>query len=358
MRKVFTFSLLLFSLNAIAQSKVTEVRPLAPNIYGVWLDQYENKSVIAEFDKFTVLIEFPQNDSVAKDLIAKCSEMFPKKPIKFVLHSHHHPHSISAFDPFLQLTKASLITTKYNFEQIKSKTKDTTALKQRTIIYDSTYTIKDKANEINLFEIFQSKYAVPTKEYNLFYFPKQQSVVSGCLFNKPISYYEVVNARKPALKKIITDNKLAVKQLIPTNTSRANGFVDVCTIEMLDSALVKGIDPYKFCDNFQSKSIEYLESKTDSLANEFRKIPRSFDYLVCANALRSLKKDYNRAIIVFKVLTTLYPKEVDFYFNIAECYESKGAKVEAIAFYEKFIGLTANEADKKEAKEKIENLSK
>ena len=358
MRQISIIFLLLFSLKAISQSKVSEIKSVAPNIYLVWLDQYENKSLIAEFDKFVVLIEFPQNDSVAKDLITKTTEMFPKKPIKYVLHSHHHPHSISTFDPFLKLTKASLITTKYNFEEVKNKTKDTTALNQRAIIYDSTYKIKDKKNEIDLYEMLQSKYLVPTKEYNIFYFPKQQLLVSGCLFNKPISYYEVVNARKPALKKFISENKLSVKTLIPTNTSRANGFVDVCSIEMLDTALVKGINPSQFCDNFQSKSIEYLESKTDSLVNEFKKIPRSFDYLVCANTLRSIRKDYNRAIIVFKILSNLYPKEIETYFYIAECYESKGAKVEAVAFYNKFLSLTTSEDDKKETKEKIEKLSK
>jgi tetratricopeptide (TPR) repeat protein len=204
----------------------------------------------------------------------------------------------------------------------------------------------------------QSKYSVPTKEYNIFYFPNQYLLVSGCLFNKPITYYEVVNSRKPALKKFIMDNKLAVKTLIPTNISKANGFVDVCSMEMLDSALVKGINPNQFFDNFQSKSIEYLESKTDSLTTEFKKIPRSFDYLVCANGLRSIKKDYNRAMIVFKVLATIYPKEVDVYFYIAECYESKGAKIEALAFYNKFLSETTNEEDKKETREKIEKLMK
>lgn len=358
MRKITTTFLLLFSLKGISQSKVSEIKSVAPNIYVVWLDQYENKSLIAEFDKFVVLIEFPQNDSVAKDIISKTTNMFPKKPLKFVMHSHHHPHSISTFDPFLQLTKASLITTKYNFEEVKNKTKDTMALKQRTIVYDSTYTIKDNKNEIHLYEMLQANYSVPTKEYNIFYFPNQQLLVSGCLFNKPISYYEIVNARKPALKKFITDYKLAVKTLIPTNTSRANGFVDVCSIEMLDTALIKGINPYQFMDNFQLKNIEYLESKMDSLETEFRKIPRSYDYNVLANGLRSIRKDFNRAIIIYKVLLRIYPNEKELFYFIGECYEGKEAKIEAVAFYTKFLNFATTEEDKKEIKEKINKLSK
>jgi tetratricopeptide (TPR) repeat protein len=358
MRIILFFFTLIAFFSSFSQSRITETKQIAPHIYVVWLDQYENKSLIAEFDKYLVLVEFPQNDSVSKDLIGNALAMFPKKPIKYVLHSHHHAHSISTFDPFLQLTEATLITTKYNYEEVKNKTKDTFSLKNRTIIYDSAYTIKDKNNEIKLYEILQSKYAVPTKEYNIFYFPSQQLLVSGCLFNKPISYFEVVNARKPALKKFITDNQLGAKILIPTNTSRASGFVDICSIEMLDTALIKGINPYQFMDNFQSKTIYYLESRSDSLVSEFKKIPRSFDYLVCANGLRSIKKDYNRAIIIYKTLLAIYPKEVDLYFNIAECYESKGAKIEALAFYNIFLSITTNEDDKKETKEKIESLSR
>lgn len=358
MKKIFILPFLLFSLKAISQNKVSEVKSVASNIYVVWLDQYKNKILFAEFDKFIVLIEFPQNDTVAKDIIAKASEMFPKKPIKYILHSHHHSHSISSFDPFLQFTKAILITTKYNFEEVKYITKDTLALKSRAIIYDSTYIIKDKKNEINCYEMQQTKYLVPTKEYNIFYFPKQQLLISGCLFNKPTTYYEVVNARKQALKSFLTDANLLVKKLIPTNTSRASGFIDVCSIEMLDTALVKGIIPNQFCDNFQVKPYEYLESKTDSLSNEFKKIPRSFDYLVCANTLRSIRKDYNRAIVIFKVLASLYPKEIEIYYYIAECYESKVANIEALAFYNKFLSLTTNEDDKNKTKDKIEKLLK
>jgi tetratricopeptide (TPR) repeat protein len=358
MRIILLLSLIIVFQNAIAQSKVSDVKLVAPNIYGFWLDQYENKAVVAEFEKFIVLVEFPQNDSVASDIIAKTAVMFPKKPIKFVLHSHHHGHSISSFDPFLKLTNASLLTTKFNANEIKNKTKDTLALKNRTILYDSIYRIKDKKNEMICYEILQSKYLVPTKEYNIFYFPKQQLVVSGCLFNKPLAYYEVVNARKPALKKFISDNKLSVKVFIPTNTSKANGFTDICTIEQLDEALIKGIQPYQFCDNFQTKSIEYLESKSDSLETEFRKIPRSFDYLVCGNTLRSIRKDYNRAIIVFKILNKIYPLEIDAYLSIAESYESKGSKIEAIGYYEKFISLTKSKEDAIEIKERIEKLRK
>ena len=353
---IITWAFCLFSSAAFAQSKISEVKKIDSNIFLIWFDQYENKSIIAEFDKYLILVEFPQNDSVSNDIIKKAKELFPKKPIKFVLHSHHHSHSISSFDPFLKLTNATLLTTKYNLQEIINVTKDSIALRKRNIIYDSTYVIKDKINEVVCYNILQSNYSVPTKEYQVFYFPNQQMMISGCLFNKPKAYYEIVNARKPAFKKFITEHYIKANTFIPTNTSRANGFEDICTAEMLDSALVKGINPNHFMDNFQLKNFEYLESKMDSLETEFRMIPRSFDYNVLANGLRNIRKDYNRAIIIYKVLSRIYPDENELFYFIGECNESKGAKIEAMAYYNKYLEKVIDVNEIKEVNEKIRKL--
>ena len=356
LRGIIFWTLCFFSSIGFGQNKISDFKKVDENIYLVWYDQYENKSIIAEFDKYLVLVEFPQNDSVSIDIITKARELFPKKPIKFVLHSHHHPHSISSFDPFLKLTNATLVTTKYNLQEVKNITKDTITLFNRNIIYDSTYIIKDRINEVVCYNILQSNYTVPTKEYQVFYFPNQQMMISGCLFNKPKAYYEIVNARKPALKKFIADHDLTINTFIPTNTSRINGFEDICTTEMLDSTLVKGINPNQFMDNFQSKTFEYLESKMDSLELEFKRIPRSFDYNVLANGLRNIRKDYNRAIIIYKVLSRIYPNENELFYFIGECYESKEAKIEAIAYYMKYLEKVVDTIEIKEINEKVSKL--
>ena len=346
----------IFSQALFAQSKISNIKKVDSNLYLIWYNQYENKSVLAEFNNYLVLVEFPNNDSVSTEMIRKTKELFPTKPIKFVMHSHHHAHSISSFDPFLQLTDAKLITTKYNLHEIMKLTKDTANLFKRSITYDSIYFIKDKMNEIISYNIHQTKYTVPTEEYQVSYFPNQRMMVSGCLFNKPKAYYEIVNARKNALNKIVKDNQLIVKSFVPTNTSSANGFEDICTSQMLDSGLIKGIDPYLWMNNFQSKSIEYLENSKDSLENDFSKIPRSFDYNVLANGLRNLRNDYSRAIIIYKVLLRIYPKENELYYFIGECYESKGDKIEAIAYYKKYLEKALDENEIKDINEKISKL--
>ncbi len=79
--------------------------------------------------------------------------------------------------------------------------------------------------------------------------------------------------------------------------------------------------------------------------DEFSKIPRSFDYQVIGNTLKTIRRDYFRALLVFKVLTEIYPSEPESYFYLAECYEGLALKVEAVACYHKFLKLTKDQAD-------------
>lgn len=358
--KNLTILFALLTLNSVtnAQKGVSDFQKIDNGVYLLWYDQYSNKSVVGEFKDFTVLIEFPQSDSLTYEVIDFLKEKFPKKPLKYILHSHHHLHSISSFDPFLEKTKARLITTDYNFDHIMMMTKDTLELKNRYIRYDSVYQIQDKFNSLVLQAISQNQYLVPTKEYNIFYFTSQQILVQGCLFNKPSTYFEVINQRKTALRDIINDKGIKIKTLIPTNTSKANEFIDVVPIEMFMESFSKGIDPDEFCNDWQGVPVEALFARSDSIMTVIKKIPRSYDYLVLSNYLIGLHEDYLRAIALLKPLIKIYPSEAEPYERIGYSYEKLGFKLEAIAYYEKFLSLSTDEDDIKEIKKVIEELSK
>lgn len=348
--------LLLASAPAVAAGPPLEFRKVADGIYTLTSDAYASKAVIGEFARYLVVIEFPQNDTLVNAIIDEAGTRFPGKPIRYVMHSHHHAHAISGFDPFLRRTRAVLVTSPFNAAEVARLTQDTVALKRRVVLTDSVFTVRDQRNHLVCYVVPQAKYAVPTPEYNLVLFPNQALLVSGCLFNKPLTYYEIVTPRKLALRKFLADRQLTVRTLVPTNTTGVSGFEDVCTLEMLDSTLSRGIRPDEFGDALQGRSIEYLESRADSLTDEFRKIPRSFDYLVCANALKNSRKDYNRAIVVYRCLTRLYPQEPDAYYFIGECYELKGYAPEAIAYYERCLPLTKDKADIADVTARIRKL--
>jgi len=357
MKKVIVTILFLFVLFQLkAQTQYSEFKRIDSNLYLIWFNQFGNKSLIAEFDDYIVVVEFPQKDTVVKAIVNKVKEVFPTKPIKYVFHTHHHSHSASGFDSFLELTDAYLVTSSYNFEKIKALTKDTIKLNARYINNDSVYFLKSKRNELICYVVKQTQYLVPTNEYNLIYFPKQKVVVSGCLYQKPLDYHEVVNDRKLALNKFIVDNNIDAKYFIPTNTTKKSGFEDICTIGMLDSTLKYGIKPNEVADFFQSKSLEYLESKRDSLLKEIKKIPIYYDYYQCGRTLME-RKDYDRALIIFLLIPEIYS---DFSHNVylcsGECCEFKGNREVAKVFYEKYIDCAVSESEVSFGKEKIINL--
>ncbi|MFN8864829.1 MAG: hypothetical protein ACK5W1_10970 [Flavobacteriales bacterium] len=339
-----------------AQSNVSECRQVDKGIHVIWLDSHANKAVVGEFKDFIVLMEFPQNDTVSNDMIDFLSTHFPKKPIRYVLHTHHHGHSASGFDPFIKRTKARLVTTPFNYDVIKSITQDSIALAQRLVLYDSTYTITDRFNTIEVHALYDDKYALPTPEYNIAYFPAQRVLVSGCIFNKPTTYFEVINQRKTALREVIRDKKLDPRLFIATNTSRANDFEDMPTREVFEESFEKGIVPEKFCLEWRKVPVEKLFASRDSIKQEIRKIPRSYDYLVLSNYLIGIHHDYLRAIALLKPLIEVHPEEALLYERAGYCYENMGMNLEAVAYYRKFISMWDDEEDIREIEGVIAKL--
>ena len=357
MKKVIPlFALLVIIFQVKAQSGYSDFKKVDSNLHLLWFHNYGVKTILAEFDKYLVVVEFPKNDTVVNSIINTAKIHFPDKPIKYVLHTHHHSHSAIGFDTFLELTDAQLVTSLYNYKKIKTITEDTLKLVNRCIINDSLFILKSASNELICFMVKKEQYSVPTKEFNIIYFPKQKAVVSGCLYQKPLGYHQVVNDRKLALKRIIVDKTIDVDYFIPTNTCRKTGFEDICTMEMLDSTLLVGIKPEQVADNFQSKSLEYLESNLDSLIKEFEKIPSYYDYYQCGKTLLK-RKEYSRALIIFNLIPEVYSEfSHNVYLYSGDCYKLLGNKEKAKIFYLKYIDCAISDSEITYGRNRIDEL--
>jgi tetratricopeptide (TPR) repeat protein len=350
---IITTILLLIIIQINAQ---TDFKEFNENLYLIWHHQYGNKTILAEFDDFLAVVEFPQNDTIVRSIINQATEQFPDKPIKYVFHSHHHLHSASGFDPFIEMTNAFLVTSSYNYEEIKALTKDKLKLEKSYIKNDSIYVLESQSNKLICYVMRQTQYKVPTKEYNLIYFPNQKAVVSGCLYQKPLKYHQVVNDRKLALKKFTTDNDIIAKYFIPTNSTNETGFEDICTIEMFDSTLIVGIKPKEVADYFQSKSLDYLEAKKDSLSKEIKKIPSYYDYYQCGKTLVK-RKEYYRALIIFELIPEIYSEfSHNVYLYSGDCYKSIGNVKKAKNYYEKYIECAISGFEVTYGQKKIDEL--
>lgn len=329
-----------------------------PGVHLVAFDDRNVKSVVVEFETFLAVVELPGSDDEVRTLLATLREQIPGKPVRFAFHTHHHGHSLGAVDPLLA-SGVTLVTSPYNLDKARSLAADPAALESGTLLVRGTLTIADGMNALNVHVLSKGAYEVPTEEYLVVELPRTRAVVSGCLFNKPLDYWEVVNTRKTSLAAFLADRKIVPDWIVPTNTTRASGFEDVCRGEMLRETLEKGIRPEAIADRVQARSLEDLRAGLDALVEEFRvRTPRSYDLLVCASFLRTKREDPDRALVLLEVASRLFPGEAAPHEQAAECWKAKGETTRARESLERALALARTDEERKSLREQIASLSK
>lgn len=321
--------LLLLPSPAPAQSEAV-LDSIAPSLWVIRHEAPASKTVIAEFARFLAVIESPGDDGMARAVLAALDAKFPTKPVRFLLHTHPHGHSLGAIDPYL-VRGVTFVTTDANLARVKNLSSDPERVQRTALIVDDGFSIADATNVMNVRVLEREEYQTPTDDYAVFEFPHQQLLVSGCLYNKPLTYHEVVNARKPGLHRFLDQHAVDVVTLLPTNTTTASGFEDLCTVEMLQTTLREGIDPNQVADRLAAMSLAEIESSLDALATEFgARTPRSFDLLVCGNTLRSQREDAARAALWFEMAQRVFPDDssVAYYLGVAHWENAQPERAE------------------------------
>lgn len=361
----FVLILAVFSQSPPVQSEnqstnpryVWEVLHKQNNLHLLAFRHFDNKTIIAEFADYLAVIESPQNDSLARSIIQYCKQTFSKKPIKYLFHTHHHGHSIAGVDEYLR-EGTMIVTTASNKKTIESKTRDSNALNRQLLLIDSTFSLQDNRNVLTVHVLKNSHYSVPTTEYMVFEFPRQKTLISGCLYRKPQGRFEVVNARKHAVHKLISNKNLTITTLIPTSSGIVEGFEDISTLASLDSTLQFGMYPDTLANHLRQLPFEYGESRLDSLRSVFFGTHKFewYDIAVCAYTLKNTYKDPNRALLLLRICLVLYPEKVDVYDAIAECYMDKRCIIEAKRYWDLALEKTKNKEEQQEILDKMKKL--
>lgn len=300
--------------NAAAEPSTSGLRAqtIAPGIMLLWTPRHEAKVVVAEFATFLALIEAPFDDRTVREILAELRARFPGKPLRYVFHTHPHDHSIHAVDPLLA-AGAQIVTSQGNLPELEKLTGDVSALRSRVILIDDQFELADATNRLRVWLLKQGtgekQWAVPTPEYMVFEFPASGVLVSGCLYNKPKTYHEVVSSRKKAILRFIESNAPGVTTLVPTNTSSGGGFEDVCTLQMLRDSIEQGIKPEEVSKRFGAMTPEQMRAQSDAIAAEFKALtPRAFDMLVCASQLNK-DKHAEHALILLDIAISIFPDD-------------------------------------------------
>lgn len=329
-----------------------------PGVHVVWYDDLNLKTVVAEFDTFLAVVEVPHDDATVRGLLAFLREKFPAKPVRFAFHTHHHDHSIGALDP-LAAAGITVVTTGWNLDQIRTLAGTPAGVDANVLTIGSGFEISDGTNVLRAHVLKKASYEIPTDEYIVVELPGPKALVSGCLFNKPLDYFEVVNTRKTSLAAFLADRKLDVAWFIPTNSAKGSGFEDVCSRAMLTETLEKGIKPAEVADRFVARSVAELRADLAALAAEYgKKTPRAYDLLVCGNYLKTKRSDPERAAVMFEIATRLFPTDMTAWWYLGECREIAKDLPSAKAAWTEALKLATTDDDRREIQAKLDAVPK
>lgn len=322
---------------------------------------YKAQSTIIEYNDFLVVIELPgiENNRYRQQGLSvetkKGQELFDflqkyyGKPVKYVLSSHSHIHTLSGAIPFLK-SGSHIITTTENWNtsvkqglieendvkkyanQIIKVDRDTTVLKT------STYPIKllylDSANY----------YYTPTKDYLMFYFEKDLTLHASCVaWIKDLNYNEVkmftYNSRLDGLLRVIQDKSIEVNSIIRLehNTMGNPKKVQyVYSYENIKNMMEISMTSNEMIEHFININEILLVEKQDSIIKQAIS-QQLHPNLLSIAAYENLKtKNYSKAIKLAILLNVYFPGSPKYMNTLGECHYVAGNIDEAI-YYDNYL---------------------
>jgi hypothetical protein len=338
MRPLLILSFYLSFHPLFCQTELYTITQADDGLFHLYYDSSTAKSSIVEFEKYIVLLEVPiKNDGGGaqnlkdhvyggKKVLATLKNYFPTKPLKYVMHTHWHPHSLSSITPFLS-NGVTLVTTRSNLKKIKTFADSTTInkfKKQLLIVETDSLVIKDKVNKIVMHRFLQKDYPnTPTSEYLYFFLPKYSALHTGCMYNRwkgePIDGRELLTSREEDIQKFLLSKNLKPLCLLrgSGDTDEPNGMI---AFSKFDHVINHGISAADIIKKYFTLTDQQLEARKDSIINTIKQnnIPISFVNSAVYAALRN--KQLTRALHLAQINLALNPEDPNGWDTLGEVY--------------------------------------
>ncbi len=276
-------TLLAGSASGQAPNGLNRLRRVDEGLYFMYYDSSASKSTVVEFSKFLVLLEVPIADQGggARNLrdhqaggrraLATLTHHFPGKPLRYVVHSHWHPHSLSAVEPFLA-AGCTLVSTKANFGVIRQFVDSAIvrAAGERIQLIDTdSLVIADRHQRLVAYRFTQQQYpSTPTADYLFCRLPRYGLLHCGCMFNRwegaPIAGRELLTSREEDLNRFLLDRKLHPQGLIRLNVESKEP-TDIQPMAALQHVVQNGIRSTDLQRPYLRLSPATLTARRDSL---------------------------------------------------------------------------------------------
>jgi hypothetical protein len=314
-----------------------------------------SQSTVIEYPKFLVVIELPMIDEgggrstnlvqdipKAERFLEYLRREYKDKPIKYVLSSHWHLHSLSGITPFFN-QGATLVAAKTNWEySVKNGlfgNTDTKKLEKQIMQISRDTTILNNTNfPISILFLDETYINKPTKDYLFFYMPKSKSIHASCMCamneidfkQKPQFIY---SDRVTDLEKAIKARNLEVENLFKL-TAEFDKDAKYYKIPAFDKSYFeefkqRGTPMADIVNAYTNYELNFLQSSKDSILHalvtqKISSIVINATVYACMN-----KKEFLKAVQWAQILNLYHIGEVNFMDTMGEAYYNAGDLVMA-----------------------------
>jgi hypothetical protein len=334
------FLICIFNIVSNAQVKILSIQEEKPGLFFLRYDssalqRWQSKSLIVEFKNFVVLLEMPvvYSNSNITDHVAEgeiiynsIASKFKNKPLKYIVSSHWHPHSISSIEPFIS-KGVKIITTAENLKILQPMIDSSVYVKYGSNIITlktDSMVIQDKKNHIVLYKINKSEYSyLPTTDFIFSYLPKYQVLQTSCMYQRfrkaKIGEKEMISGRTENLNQFVKKMQIPVKKFTCTDVffDESDGFISKDT---LDALMLDGRGMLEVESELKKIELKQLIQKNDSLIQAFQtgNIPTSIINKLIYSYLET--KNYEMAVAWGKLLVFLRPNISNYWDTLGEVY--------------------------------------
>lgn len=348
----FIFICLIFQMNLNAQSIRMNIEKSGDLFHLIHYDtnsnkKYPSKSAVIEFKNFIVLLEMPfaysnsniyDHQNEGKELLNYLQTSFPRKPLRYVVSSHWHPHSISSITPFLN-AGVKILCTKSNLATLKPIIDSNTYMRHHNniiLLEEDSMIISDRSNSLILYKILKKDYSyLPTEEFIYAYNPKNRLLQTSCMYqtlgNTKVRGKEMISGRTENLYSFIQSKNLSVSKMLCTENffDETDHMISYDTLELL---MKTGISMLYLEKQICSISEDIFKDKKDSLIKAFINDPVPFSILNRSVYTMLKNREFNKALSLAQVQALLNPSDPNIWDTLGEVYYFMGETAIALKY--------------------------
>jgi hypothetical protein len=309
-----------------------------------------SQSTVIEYPNFLVLIDLPivdkganvstnltQDNPKTERFINFLKASYGKKPVKYVLSTHWHLHSMSGITPMFN-QGAILVSTRKNWDYCTQNglfgKEDTKALESKIKFIDKdTRILEDTDNPISVLYLDETYINKPTDEYLIFYLPKSKCLHASCVcaiadidFTKRPEF--IYNDRVTDLDRAIQSRGLEVSHLFKLtqeyDATKNDYKIPVFGQSYYSEYKRRGKPQAEVVKGYTLYDESFLKSQKDSILHHLidKKISGGIINGVVYACIK--EKSFQKAIHWAQILNILYSGENNYLDTMGEAYYASG----------------------------------